>query len=113
MAEEHRDHSDREESPKTVTRLSGNMDPSKQDHGIKREHNQAAHKSFLLGNDGENEVVVSHGAGQVTQSILGPLPPTLASQTTRTDRNQRLLHVVGFLLLKREAALAPRGGVTP
>ena len=60
-----------------IARLAGDSDSGEQNHGVKREHDHAADESFLLGNDRENEIVVRHGPGQVTQGILRALAASL------------------------------------
>ena len=78
-----RDHAHCQQFAQAIARLAGNFDSAEQNHGIKREHHHAANESFLLGNDGENEVVMCHGARQVTQSILGSLAASLCPSALR------------------------------
>ena len=47
----------------------------------------------------ENEIIMGHGLGQVAQCILGSLPPAFACQSTGTDRDERLLDIVGPISL--------------
>ena len=82
-----------------IARLAGDSDPGEQNHPVQREHDHAADESFLLGNDGENEVVVRHCPRQVPQGILRALPPAFARQPARADGNQRLPHIVRIIKL--------------
>jgi hypothetical protein len=47
-----------------IARLAGDSQSGEENHRIQREHNHAADESFLLGNHGENEVVVRHARGR-------------------------------------------------
>ena len=82
-----------------IARLAGDSDSGEQNHRIQREHDHAADESFLLGNDGENEVVVRHRPRQVSQGVLRALPPAFARQPARADGDQRLPHVVRIVEL--------------
>ena len=94
MAEEERHHAHGQQFAQAIARLAGDPDPGEQDHRVQREHDHAADESFLLGNDGEDEVVVRHGPRQVAQGILGALPPAFARQPAGADGDQRLPHIV-------------------
>ncbi len=61
MTKEQCDHTHREQAPETVSCLTGDSDPAKEYQRVKGDHCGAAQKSFLLGNDGENEVIMCHG----------------------------------------------------
>ncbi len=87
--------------------------PVNRDHAVKRDDNHAADKSLLLGNHGEDEVVVRHGPGQVTQSVLGSLPPAFAREPAGAHRNQRLPHVVRIVELLFAQALDLRPEAHP
>ena len=58
MAEDERDDAHSQEFAQAVARLAGGPDSCEQDHRVKREHGHAADESFLLGNHGENEIIM-------------------------------------------------------
>ena len=108
---EHGDHAHGQQFAQAIARLAGNSDSGEQHHGIKRDHDHAAHESFLLGNDGENEIVMRHGARQIAQRVLGSLAPAFANQPAGADGDQRLVDVVGIIALLRARASARSAGV--
>src|SRR4051812_43810327 len=112
MAEEHGNHADSQQFSQTIARLAGNANAGEQHHGVKRENYDAAHESFLLGNDGENEIVMRDPAGQIAEGVLSALAPALAHQTAGTNRDEGLLDVIGGLAdLPAHFGFLSRGGV--
>src|ERR1019366_3862258 len=99
MTEEERYDAHRHEFAQAIARLAGDPDSGEQNHPIQREHNHAADESTLLGNDGEDEVVVRHWPWQITQGILRAPAPAFARQPARADGDQRLPHVVRIVKL--------------
>ena len=99
MAEQERHNAHRQQFAQAIARLAGDSESGEQNHRIEREHDHAADESFLLGNDGENEVVVRHGPRQITQGILRALPPAFARQPAGADGDQRLPHVMRIVEL--------------
>ena len=79
-----------------IARLAGDSDSGEQDHAVQRQHDNAADESFLLGNDGENEIIMRRAGRQKTQSGLVALMPAFAPKPARADRDQRLAHLVGI-----------------
>ena len=112
MAEKERHDAHGQRLAQAVARLAGDSDPGEQNHPVEREHDHAADESTLLGNDGENEVVVRHGPRQVSQGILRAPPPAFARQATGADGYQRLPHIVRIIKLLLAQAFPIRLGRT-
>src|ERR1043165_3908713 len=97
MAEEHHDDADSQQFSQTSASLAGNTDAGKQHHGIERQNDDASHESFLLGNDGENEIVMRDGARQVAEGVLGALTPAFSEDAAGPDGNESLLDIIGVV----------------
>src|SRR5436190_5099545 len=108
VAEEHRNDAHRQQFSQAIACLAGNSYAGKQHHGVQPDHAQAPHECLLLGNDGEDEIVMRHRAWQKSQGVLRPALPPLPKDSAAAHRDERLLHVIGVVLLLDAGRLAFR-----
>src|SRR5262245_58877212 len=99
MAENERHNAHSHQLAQAIASLAGDSQSRKQDYAVKRQHKHAADESFLLGNDGENEIIMSNRPRQITESILSPLAPSFSCQAPGPNRDQRLPHIVRVIEL--------------
>src|SRR3989441_7814666 len=111
MTEEQRHHTHRQKFAQAIARLAGDADAGKQNRGVEDENRHAAQETFLLGNHGENEVVVGSARRKESERDLLAAPPALALDATGADRDQGLFDLVSPFLLQlvRAAALFRSG----
>ena len=92
--EEHR-HANGDQDAEPVPRGTSDAYAVEQHQPKQAQDREASQKTFFLGDNREDEIVVGDGAGQVTQLGLRALRPTLAAQAAAADRDERLREIVG------------------
>src|SRR5690625_1702588 len=75
-----------QQGSESVLGYSGDAYSVAKDHAIKRDYKAASQKTFLLGKNREDKIVMRHGSRQVTQFCLGALPPAFAGQDRKSTR---------------------------
>ena len=87
--------------PQAIARLVGDSQTGEENHRIQRQHHDGADESFLLGNDGENEIIWSFFLRQKSQRDLVTLAPAFAQQSAGADGNQRLPSLIRTFKLRK------------
>src|SRR5579859_3575299 len=100
MAEQECHHAYSQQFAQAVARLAGGPQPSEEYRSIQRQHYHAADESFLLGNNGENEIIMRRARRQKTQGGLIASMPALPCQPSRPNGNEGLANLIGFFELR-------------
>lgn len=87
--EQHRD-ADGEQGAEAVAGEARDADAVEQHQTEQAENREASQKSFFLGDDREDKIVVRDRAGQVAELGLRALGPALAGEAAGADGDERL-----------------------